>query len=281
MNTTSGIYFQLTQALQKEKLSLPSLPDIALKIRTAIMQPDVCLDDICNIVKIDAALNHYILKVANSPLFKGINAITTLKDALSRLGFVVTQNLVFSYSIKSLFKAKRSPARKQLDWVWQHSKKVSAMSATLATLCPKMQTDKALLAGLFENIGSLAVVQFLALKNQLPTHEQQLWDQLTNIADKAGTLILKSWNFDEDFCNVARFRQHWDGTGSDQLDYADLVLIAEALIKIPPHVTHAQEWFDRLPSRRKMAEAGFSITHGKLSAEFEQQYQQNLQLLSL
>jgi len=165
MNDTSGLYFKLAQAIQKDELSLPSLPDIALKIRNEVSRPNVTLEDVVSLLKLDVALTHYIISVVNCPLFRGVNEITELQDAISRLGFQSTQNMVFSYSIKTLFRAKRSPAKLQLDWVWQKTKKIAALSMTLASHCHHLQSDKALLAGLFVNVGSLAIIQYLSFIN--------------------------------------------------------------------------------------------------------------------
>ncbi len=155
------------------------------------------------------------------------------------------------------------------------------MSATLATHCRSLQAEKALLCGLFVNIGTIAILQFLQKKNDLPTSSTALWELVNPIADKAGTLILEHWGFEEDYCNVTRFRHHWDAENSTHISYVDVVLVAEALIHIPNHVDHIEDWFTHLPSRRKLALDGFPLTHPKLTEELQQEYQQNLQLLSI
>ena len=65
---------------------LPTLPEVALKVREAVDEPDATASQIADIVITDAALSTQLLKVANSALYRGTRAVESVQMAVSRLG---------------------------------------------------------------------------------------------------------------------------------------------------------------------------------------------------
>ena len=65
------LYFEVTQEMQAGKLILPSIPETAVKVRAAITDPHATSDTIAKITQQDPAITAQLIKVANSPLFRG------------------------------------------------------------------------------------------------------------------------------------------------------------------------------------------------------------------
>ena len=64
-------YAELISDLESEKLSLPTLPEVAMEVRNIVNDPKASAADMANIIITDTALSAKLIKVANSPLFRG------------------------------------------------------------------------------------------------------------------------------------------------------------------------------------------------------------------
>ena len=65
---------------------LPTLPEIALKVRQSVDLPDINLNQISDVISQDPALSLGILKVANNAILgRGIN-VETVNQAVTRIG---------------------------------------------------------------------------------------------------------------------------------------------------------------------------------------------------
>ena len=77
---------ELIEAIDKDQLVLPTLPEVALRIREAAENPDVSIADLVREISNDAALSARLIKVVNSPLLRTRQEITDLGMAVNRMG---------------------------------------------------------------------------------------------------------------------------------------------------------------------------------------------------
>ena len=66
MSTENALYTILVEKIKHDALVLPTLPEIALKVREAAEDPDINLNQMSEIIAQDPALSMGMLKVANS-----------------------------------------------------------------------------------------------------------------------------------------------------------------------------------------------------------------------
>jgi HD-like signal output (HDOD) protein len=59
---------EVTIAISKDQLQLPTLPEVALKIRDAAEREDISAADLAEVIGEDPSLAARVLKVANSPI---------------------------------------------------------------------------------------------------------------------------------------------------------------------------------------------------------------------
>jgi HD-like signal output (HDOD) protein len=96
---------ELYQAIDERCLTLPTLPEVALRVRDAVEREDSSANQIANIVATDAALSARLLQVANSPLYRGRDPIDNLQIAVARLGIRLVRSLVVSLIMQQIFQA--------------------------------------------------------------------------------------------------------------------------------------------------------------------------------
>ena len=94
--------------IQQNCLKLPTLPEIAMRVRRATSDENVTARRLAGLIKLDTALSARLLRVANSAIYHGVRPVERLQDAITRLGNTAMLNLVSSLAILQLFRTRSS-----------------------------------------------------------------------------------------------------------------------------------------------------------------------------
>ena len=100
-------YQELKQAIETDKLTLPSLPEIALRIRDAVESDDSTSEHIAGLLVQDASFSARLVKVVNSPLYRLGKPVDDIQTAVTRLGLTMVRDMVISLAMKQIFQATR------------------------------------------------------------------------------------------------------------------------------------------------------------------------------
>lgn len=213
--------------LKGGRLRLPSLPDLAVKIRGAVNDPRRSVADVARLVQFDPALAARLIQVANSPLYRGSRKFDNCHSAITRMGLSAARDLVVGFTLRNLFQARTPLLRERLQLTWQHSCRVAAISSVLARLTPGLDPDRALLAGLVHDIGVLPLLQYIETLG-MDVDTARL-DSLTGRLRAAlGTFVLKTWQFDTDIADIPAQAEDWGRDCGIRVDYGDIVQVAHA-----------------------------------------------------
>lgn len=226
-DTSENILSEIEEALRKEEIKLPAIPDIAMKIRESFKDEQYDIAQIAKIIQAEVGLAAYVLKIANSPLHRGPIPIKTAKHAICRLGQHSVQNIVLTYTVRSLFKAPSAALKELLQEQWQQSTSIGAISAILAERCEDYDSDQALLAGLLQDIGCLPLIDWLKDNHSPGDNLKEEFEKLkTRFAASIGEMILRSWQFDKELIEVVKSREDWARDSETTFDTVDIVTIA-------------------------------------------------------
>ncbi|MEE2732460.1 MAG: HDOD domain-containing protein [Pseudomonadota bacterium] len=212
--------------LRNNKLVLPSLPEVAVRIRRMIDEGTNSAKKISQAVNTDPSIAAKLIKAANSPLFRGTKEFETSAQAIVRLGMQTTKQLVTTFTVKELFKANAPLLKQRMDGLWQHSIEIAAICYVLAKNVRGLDPDQGLLAGLLHDIG---VVPILMYADQYPTlaeDAQQLEKTIRELKPELGSVILKRWGFNEEMVATATHSENWRYQHEGEADFADLVIVA-------------------------------------------------------
>jgi HD-like signal output (HDOD) protein len=207
------------------RLQLPSLPDLAFKVRTAVNDPRRSIADIARLIQFDPALAARLIQIANSPLYRGIKKFDNCHSAITRMGIPSARNLVVSFTLRNVFQAGAPALRERLQRIWQHSCRVAAISSVLARLTPGLDPDRALLAGLVHDIGILPLLHYLEML-QMPLEPARLDSMIGRLRGALGTFVLKTWQFEDDIAGIPTQAEAWDRSSAEAIDYVDIVQVA-------------------------------------------------------
>ena len=239
---------ELLQKRVKERLkyvnTLPTLPEIVLRLTKLISDPETTADDLEELLSSDAAIVHKILQVVNSSSFSGTRGEGrwTLKEAIVRLG--LKQVGAIAQQIK-LINALVRPEDSQFDLrrFWEHSVGCAYIADMLCTrklipLSKPIEFDQYWISALLHDIGKLVPGFFVwdyfeEITNRMVSHhtsfqraENRLEHEVTH--EYLGQLLLLNSDVGTDFVTVAATH---NSTGRHPSELVCLVHLADNLCK--------------------------------------------------
>jgi HD-like signal output (HDOD) protein len=213
--------------LENDRLTLPTLPEVAIKVRETIDDDGASISDIAQIIETDAALSARIIQVANSALYRGFSSADTVQNAVMRMGLRTVKNLAISLVMKQLFQATHPVVDRYLRSAWKQSTDIAALSAMIAKHYTNLEADGALLAGLTHSIGLSPILVRAESDSELLNDNAELVKLLEESAPIVGTEILKKWGFSQALVDVPMQHLVLDRQGNNgKADYADVVQVA-------------------------------------------------------
>lgn len=216
---------EIITAIEKDQLVLPTLPEVALKVREVADDPDADIDKLTHVIGNDAALSARIIRVANSPLLRANRAIEDLRTALMRLGIQYTCNIATGLAMEQMFQATSDLVDMRMREVWSRSSEIAGISHVLCKHYTRLRPDQATLAGLVHKIGVLPVLKYAEDHPALLKDSFTLDTVIEQLQGPLGDLILKTWNFPAELAHVPT--QHMDFERNiPKADYADIVTVA-------------------------------------------------------
>jgi HD-like signal output (HDOD) protein len=222
----SGFFAKIYREILADKTGLPSMPDLAVRIRAVMQRPSNSVATASRVVQSDPGTAAYLIRVANSALYGGVSRIQNVENAVSRLGMDTTRNLVTAHALRSMFHTSSPVLGRFMQEAWRKSAGVAALASIIASRCPGFVPDRAMLAGLLQDIGVLPLLNALERSRQPLPEPERISGLIDLFAAKVGAVLLQHWAFDEDIVEVARSRDDWWRNSQLKPDLADVVLVA-------------------------------------------------------
>ncbi|MCK5640376.1 MAG: HDOD domain-containing protein [Gammaproteobacteria bacterium] len=242
---------ELIDDLKNNRLVLPTLPEVALKVRDAVNDENASTKDIAKVISSDAAISARLLQFANSPLMRASQPIDNLEGAVNRLGMRLVKDTVTSMAMEQMFQATSDVTDRKLREIWDHSSQVAAISHALASQFTKLKPEQAMLAGLVHDIGALPILTKAEDTPELLADETKLDYILLTLHSQIGAAILKTWNFPPELVAVAADHEKLD-RDSTETDYVDVVQVANLQSYMDSKHPLAQADWDNIPAFAKL-----------------------------
>lgn len=224
---SNALLLECYHSLQANRLLLPTLPEIAGKIRRIINDANASTATIARVIQVDPSITARLVHVANSPLYRGRKQVDSCPEALTRLGLKTAQNIITAFSLKSVFTAKSPIINHQMIELWKHSSYVAALSAIFANKLSGFDPDRAMLAGLIHDIGVVPILMHADRHSGLITHSDDLAEAVKQLRADVGLELIRQWSFPADFEDVVIQAENWQKNDDNPLDYSDIVMIAQ------------------------------------------------------
>ena len=144
---------------------LISLPDIYLRLRSVLDDPDFSMSEVADVISRDPGMTARLLRLVNSAYFGLAAKIETVTRATSLLGTQQVHDLVLATSVADTFEGMSSEVM-DMQRFWRRSIHCGILSRQLANKCNVLDSERLFVAGLLRDIGHLVMYQTIPLQSQ-------------------------------------------------------------------------------------------------------------------
>ncbi len=198
--------------LIRDTANLVSLPDIYIRVKSVLDDPDSAMADLTAVVSFDPALATRLLTLANSAFFGLSSKIDTIDRAVNILGGRQIHDLVLATTVANAF-SKVTPQNLNMNEFWTNSVHCGLLAKSFASACGLIDADRYFVEGLLFDIGHVILDQSepelytavftAAQENETPIHlvERELIG-----CDYAaiGAALMENWHFPGAFIESVR-----------------------------------------------------------------------------
>ena len=227
-NGRFGFVELLAKELNRGKPEVPGFPDVVMRVRRALDDPNANVDSITKIISAEPVLTARILRIANSAALRpATGQIKDPRNAVARMGFTLVQSATVAFAAEQMRIANRYAAAKELfAAVWDRSIHVAAIAYVIAKRCSRLNPDEALLTGLMHSIGKIYIIARAEEHPDLFEDRAELDAILADWYVATGEAILQGWEFPEEVVTAvgAQLDPEREIGGSAHL--ADVLLVA-------------------------------------------------------
>jgi HD-like signal output (HDOD) protein len=146
-------------ALVERIHTLPSLPEVAIKLGRLVNDPAVTASDVAAVVEQDPAISAKVLRIVNGPIYGRSVPVRDLREAVALLGLKTLRSLVTSISV--IESCSASTAAFNMRAFWTHSVACAALCRSICARTKGGDPELYYLIGLMRGIGRIVLAQNL------------------------------------------------------------------------------------------------------------------------
>ena len=211
--------------LASSNARLPVFNATALRIQQEIAKDESDLQLIEKLIVSDQALTAKVLSVSNSSFYKGLQQVSTVRNAVVRVGINEVSNIVMLITHESNFRSKDPFVQGIMRKLWRHSVACAMGSNWLAKQCGLHSlAHEAFFAGLLHDVGMLfilTVIDDLKHSNEIEIQPSDalLVEAMNTLHTHHGHSLMSHWNLPEKYSQIARDHHQ------EELDGNNLLLV--------------------------------------------------------
>ncbi len=229
----------VAEELAREIDTIPGFPSNIKEIQMLCSNPDSKIKDISERIKRDPGLTTNILKIANSAGYMTINRVSSIEEAVMKIGMKGINTLLIASAVQKVLESRY----KKFETTWKDSYKTAFYCQRLTVKFKKHNLlEFAYLAALLSSIGKLVI---LSIKPEISEKIKSLVGRKgisdTGIIEEIGlgvshstlgALILRKWKFNDALVNSIEYhtRPHMAPHQYRELTY--LVYLSNVLVDI-------------------------------------------------
>jgi HD-like signal output (HDOD) protein len=196
----------LLELLSRGAVVIPPAPTAALRVRALVATDDVNVRAVADALAVDPGLATGVLRVANSAYFQRSGEVSSLLQAVTRLGFKEIAQLSLTLGVGRAFMGG-GPFAHERALLWRKSLVTALLGKTLAQ-ARRLDVEECFVSGLFWSIGSivgmLSLEVLLKERPDIPAQTWAWWMRLIDIfAGDLGREAAERWELPSLIASVA------------------------------------------------------------------------------
>jgi len=201
----------IKEQLDSETLNLPMFHPIAIKLQGVLAAKDFTIEQVVALIIKDQALTSQILRLANSAFFSGLAKVTTITEAVVRMGAREIASVAMLASQQNSYNSFTNPEFKNhSQMLWRH-----AIGCAIGTRWLSERTgykhlaQEAFIAGLLHDIGCLLILKVLegiviADPGVKGVSRELTSEIMAAMHAESGYTLMQKWNLPDIYCSIVR-----------------------------------------------------------------------------
>jgi len=231
MSENLSLLEMIEQAITTDQVSLPARCQTAQKLQEVLAEQNYDVKEILELIESDQALTAEVLRVSNSPFYGGLSEVTTVRQAVVRIGGPEVVRLAMAATEKKSYQVQSSELAGYMPDLWEHSLGVAMAAKWLAKKLGYLELEnEAFIAGLLHDVGKLLLIRVCddLMSNGRVTRNipgTLILEILEAGHCKHGASLLEHWSLPEDYRLVVE--HHHDEQVDDGMPLLLLVRLAD------------------------------------------------------
>jgi HD-like signal output (HDOD) protein len=220
----------LTYRAGKRPVDLPCFPNVVIRIRDALNDPQTSVEETVKLVGAEPRLAGRLIQTANSVAFNPTGArVTGLRTAITRLGHQLVQGAAMSFAVQQMKDEPRlRTIADDLNALWKKSIAVASISQVVARRT-KIPPDEAFLTGLLHGIGRLYIMAHAVGKSDAPLMDADCEEIIAAWHPSIGKAVLENWRVGEAMSEAVGDQADYDRIPPREPDLTDVLIVGIAL----------------------------------------------------
>jgi putative nucleotidyltransferase with HDIG domain len=219
---------------------LPTLPAVAMAVNRMLQDVNAPIEKMVAMLEKDQSLALRLLRLVNSSFYGFKSRITSLRHAVTLMGYNTVQHAVVTVSVIDCLKISSTLDGFQASFFWTHSIGVAVLCRYLAARTKLAEPEEAFTAGLVHDIGKVVLAshftdEFTALMDKVSADGITFYTSEkccdTYPHNLIGAHLAKRWML-PDILQTAIRHHHGGHAGSPQKPLVDLVVVADTLMNV-------------------------------------------------
>lgn len=186
----------LVQEFEGQNLTLPPMPRVAEGVLKKLRNANCSYTDVAVTIAEDQVAAAAVLRAANSPLYRGMNKIVSLPQAVTRLGTNALRTIMMHQSLRAATFMSGSKGRDFSEVLWRRSLASAYLMNGLSAFTG-LNAEDCFVTGLLHDVGNVIVLRTIATQKAFPPSaiDLQTFDYLCHETHQEfGELIAEAWN---------------------------------------------------------------------------------------
>ena len=218
--------------IEEGNLNIPVFNSVALRLQKVLARQDYGIDEVNKLIIADPGLASQVLRVSNSSFYAGLNKVTTIHEAIVRLGASCVANIAMMSTQQDNYRSTDPKLNDIMRTLWRHAlccaigAKWLAAKTNFAAL-----KEEAFLAGLLHDMGKLFLLKVMEKiiregKQAGAISPALITEVMESMHVAQGANLMQKWNMPETYSTVARDHH------SDEWDQGNALLAIVRLVNL-------------------------------------------------
>lgn len=139
---------------------IPTLPVVAAKLMKTVNNPDFSVKELAETINMDQAITTKLLRVSNSAFYAGNSEITSVDNAIMRLGVSQVRSIILGVSVIKSFDGFQQ-FEFDIESFWKHSLAVAFLNRIVAEILGVEVSEDIWVSGIIHDIGKLIYAVYM------------------------------------------------------------------------------------------------------------------------